>query len=58
VWTLAKFGTDSDRDTGMICIRKLVAIELTFLGPKFILAECGLAVVAGAGWACSACASD
>ena len=35
--------------TGMICIRKLVAIGLTFLGPRFILAEYGLAVVAGAG---------
>ena len=33
----------------MICIRKLVAVELAFLGPKFILAEYAFAVVAGVG---------
>jgi len=33
----------------MICIRNLVAVELAFLGPKFILAEYAFAVVAGVG---------
>lgn len=33
----------------MVQVRNLVAIELTFLGPKFILAEYAFAVVAGAG---------
>lgn len=32
----------------MIQVRKLVAIELAFLGPKFILAEYAIAVLAGA----------
>lgn len=31
----------------MIQVRKLVAMELTFLGPKFILAEYAIAVVGG-----------
>jgi hypothetical protein len=33
----------------VIHVRKLVAIELAFLGPKFILAEYAIAVVAGIG---------
>jgi len=32
----------------MIQVRKLVAVELTFLGPKVVLAEYGFAVVVGA----------
>lgn len=32
----------------MIEVRKLVAVELTFLGPKIVFAEYGFAVVAGA----------
>jgi hypothetical protein len=33
----------------MIQVRKLVAIELAFLGPRLILAEYAIAVVGGAG---------
>jgi hypothetical protein len=32
----------------MIQVRKLVAVELTFLGPKLVFAEYGFAVVVGA----------
>ena len=31
----------------MIQVRKLVAVELTFLGPKIVIAEYGFAVVVG-----------